>query len=106
VIRLQAVGITHVLDLRAPREWEQAVHGKQALHEIERRGLQRHVLTVPDMSAPTPAMLNAVCKYLDGVLRGEPKAGSARAQVYVGVTVENGINCTLSGSSGKFSPVW
>jgi len=66
---LKALGITHILDLREPREWAAPKFGAEALAEIERCGLHRTVMTVLDMKAPTAEALEAACRYFDETLQ-------------------------------------
>lgn len=72
---LMARGVTHVLDLREPWEWEgPGRYGKEALDE-----LGRPVCHVPvrDMQAPTPDQFTAAVKFL------EESLSDPRAVVYV-----------------------
>jgi ADP-ribosyl-[dinitrogen reductase] hydrolase len=70
---LQSQGITHILDLREPHEWAPPRFGLEALDEIEGSGLQRRLLTVMDMGAPTPPHLETACAHIKQVL-ADPQA--------------------------------
>ena len=74
VDELCALGVTHILDLRQPHEWNDPQRfGAEAVAEIERRGLNRLHLEVTDMGAPTDQALEAACRFLDEAL-ADPQA--------------------------------
>lgn len=61
-------GITHVLDLREPREWKPPKFGHLALVAIEKQGLQRLHLEVLDMNAPKDSVFKATCEFIETAL--------------------------------------
>lgn len=74
---LSALGITHILDLREPREWAPPKFGAEAVEEIERCGLQRLNLVVRDMREPTVEALDIACQFFDDALK------TAENRIYV-----------------------
>jgi ADP-ribosyl-[dinitrogen reductase] hydrolase len=50
---VKALGITHILDLREPREWAAPKHGAEAVDQIQSCGLQRLHLPIVDMGEST-----------------------------------------------------
>src|SRR5207248_2523626 len=71
---LAAAGITHMLDLRQPWEWEQTGRfGTDAIAAMGRSGLRRLHLPVRDGSAPSPAELEAARAFVDEAL-ADPEA--------------------------------
>jgi ADP-ribosyl-[dinitrogen reductase] hydrolase len=70
VKQLAALGITHILDLREPREWKAVDRlGKDAVEVIARNGMVRANLVVQDMGAPNDKTIGAACQFIDGALR-------------------------------------
>ncbi len=74
---MQGAGITHILDLREPKEWASPHFGSEALAEIERRGIERLSAPVLDMGAPTSDGLELACQFL------EENLDNQNARVYV-----------------------
>lgn len=66
---LAAAGVTHLLDLRQPWEWEQAGRfGRDAVAAMERAGMRRLHLPVRDGSAPSASELEAARAFIDEAL--------------------------------------
>jgi protein-tyrosine phosphatase len=74
---LAAQGITHILDLRHPVEWEPPRFGAEAVADIERRGLHRLNVPIRDVSEPTMADLDTACQFLEEALE------DSNSRVYV-----------------------
>jgi protein-tyrosine phosphatase len=74
---LRSLGVTHILDLREPREWSTPKFGAEALHAIESSDIQRINLVVEDMGAPDHKTIDAACDWIDKALRDED------AKVYI-----------------------
>ena len=74
---LIAEGVTHILDLREPREWTAPWVGEEALAAIEQRGLHRLHVRVEDMGAPGMVAFDQAVEFLETALQ-DPKS-----QVYV-----------------------
>ena len=70
-------GITHVLDLREPREWRAPKAGQDALDEIDRRGVSRRHIPITDFGAPSTEALDQAVAFIDGAL------SQADARVFV-----------------------
>jgi protein-tyrosine phosphatase len=70
-------GITHVLDLREPHEWEPPRLGQEALDEMAARGLERLHLPIEDVSPPTLETLDTAVAFIDDALM------NPAARVYV-----------------------
>jgi atypical dual specificity phosphatase len=68
---LQALGITHVLELREEKEWWRPRFGTEAVEALE--GWDRLHLPVVDTHAPSPEQFEAACAFLSSVER-EPGA--------------------------------
>lgn len=73
VDQLTALGITHVLDLREPLEWQQPRFGHEALDAMESGGLVRRHLPVADGGVPTPTDLDLATWFIREVL-ADPQA--------------------------------
>ncbi len=59
-------GITHILDLREPREWSSAGRfGSEAIREIEARGVIRLNIPVRDITPPEDADFTNAAAFLD-----------------------------------------
>jgi protein-tyrosine phosphatase len=54
IARLLQEGVTHLLDLREPKEWQSPRFGEEALEAIERNGLVRCHVQIVDGGAPEP----------------------------------------------------
>ena len=65
---LANTGITHILDLREPKEWTSPKLGAEALEHIERLGLQRLHLPICDQKEPTTEDLDAAHQFLEETL--------------------------------------
>lgn len=70
---LRQAGVTHFLDLRDAKEWQQPRKGWDALYAIEEQGLSRLHLPLPDQTAPSLILLDRACEYLEATL-AEPEA--------------------------------
>ncbi|MCW3097071.1 MAG: ADP-ribosyl-(dinitrogen reductase) hydrolase [Chthonomonadaceae bacterium] len=68
---LSGMGITHVLDLREPKEWSSPNFGTEALAEIERLGLQRRNVPIRDTKEPIGEDLDSACRFLEETLTNE-----------------------------------
>lgn len=77
VEQLAGLGVTHILDLREPWEWQAPRFGDEALSELVRRRVTRHHLPVPDAGVPTAAQFEQAFIFLRGALR------DPQFQVYV-----------------------
>ena len=63
---LAAAGVTHVLDLREPREWTgDGKIGAAALEAFARHVVERRSVPIPDGAAPEPADFAAALGFLD-----------------------------------------
>jgi predicted protein tyrosine phosphatase len=65
---LVEAGITHVLDLREEREWSPPNPGEEAVRELERLGVKRQSVPIPDFTAPGREQLAAACAFLEEAL--------------------------------------
>jgi ADP-ribosyl-[dinitrogen reductase] hydrolase len=75
VDRLASLGVTHVLDLREPKEWSGGGRvGQEAVDALDERGIERRHLPVPDTHAPDAATLDAAVGFLDAALAADPAA--------------------------------
>ena len=70
---LKNAGITHVLDLREPHEWNAPHFGVDAVNAFEKAGIERLHLPVVDMDAPQNADFDRAADWLQTTL-AEPKA--------------------------------
>jgi protein-tyrosine phosphatase len=61
-------GITHVVDLREPREWTAPWEGQDALDAIAERGIVRLNLPVEDVHPPTLETLDAAVAFIASAL--------------------------------------
>lgn len=63
---LQRKGITHILDLRDPPEWEFIGEvGAEAIDAIAARGIIRKNIPIRDATAPSPEALTEACAFLE-----------------------------------------
>jgi len=66
---LARLGITDVVDLRQPREWQAPGRfGAEAIAELDRLRIRRHAVPLPDGEAPAPGELDAAYEILVDVL--------------------------------------
>jgi protein-tyrosine phosphatase len=65
---LVEAGITHVLDLREESEWSAPNPGGEAVGALERLGVKRRSVPIPDFTAPGKAELAAACAFLEEAL--------------------------------------
>lgn len=65
---LQAGGITHVLDLREPFEWQAPLLGQDAFDAFPKTTLVRRHELVRDKCAPSPAAFTAALAFVDGAI--------------------------------------
>jgi rhodanese-related sulfurtransferase len=90
---LVAAGITHVLDLREPREWDPDLgpaprggavrYGAEAVDALARLGVRRLNLPIQDGGAPSPGHLTAAVGFLDAALAaGDLADGGPRVYVH------------------------
>lgn len=78
VEELRERGITHILDLREPKEYEETGRfGRDALHVLDTCGIVRRHIPVPDGGAPGPEALEDACAFLTETL------ANPEARVYV-----------------------
>jgi protein tyrosine phosphatase (PTP) superfamily phosphohydrolase (DUF442 family) len=77
VERLQAEGVTHILDLREPHEWQPPYIGQAALSAAESCGITRRHLPIRDTGTPQPKDFEAAVAFLTEMLL------SPDTQVYV-----------------------
>ncbi len=68
---LVGMGVTHILDLRQPREWLSEEFGAEAIEEIKRRDLQRLNLPVRDQGAPAGKDFDSAYRFLDETLNND-----------------------------------
>ncbi|MEO8198233.1 MAG: dual specificity protein phosphatase [Thermoanaerobaculia bacterium] len=69
VRELASRGITHVLDLREPGEWNRpGIFGSEAVEAMEPNGISRKNVPIVDISAPTAEALTAAGDWIDQVL--------------------------------------
>jgi len=74
---LDALGVTHVLDLREEAEWMPPRFGEEALEAMAGMELKRSHLPVRDGFSPSPEQFDAACEFLSAVGR------ESGARVYV-----------------------
>jgi len=106
VVDLRSRGVTHVLDLREEQEWRgPGRFGAEAVEELGRRGVERHIVAVEDLSPPKPAALDDAVAWIEEVLAnpgtkvfvhcraGRERTGSVLAAVFVarGVLLEDAL---------------
>jgi protein-tyrosine phosphatase len=75
--QLAQQGVTHILDLRQPREWMPPNFGEDALTAAEECGIVRLSLPVRDVTPPTPEDYDAAHIFLSDTLARE------NTQVYI-----------------------
>lgn len=68
VRKLAGIGITHVLDLREDAEWLPPRSGEAAVELLEKKGIERLSLPIPDATAPSATQLQQAVDYLTAVL--------------------------------------
>jgi ADP-ribosyl-[dinitrogen reductase] hydrolase len=74
---LRSLGVTHIVDLREPREWSTPKFGADALEAIDSCGINRVNLVVHDMGAPDHQTINTACDWIERALRDD------NAKVYI-----------------------
>lgn len=79
---LAAQGVTHVLDLREPSEWNRpGIFGSEAVDAMAPLGITRRNVPIADLSAPSSAALTAAVDWIDGVL--DPMRANPSARLFV-----------------------
>ena len=74
---LAAQGVTHVLDLRRPQEWEPPMEGSDALAHMQTLGVERKNICIPDMGVPTNEQMQDALAFIADI------RARAENQIYV-----------------------
>lgn len=79
---LAAQGVTHVLDLREPSEWNRpGIFGGEAVDAMAPFGITRRNVPIADFSAPSAAALTEAADWIDQIL--DPVRGDRAARLFV-----------------------